>query len=144
MRRISPKDSNVARRLLRTRAKGEGAGSETAADALKRSCEALRPRLTQLVGRDGFRALLSRALALAKGEIPWLCGVQVDAAGSLTGLDEVMSGRDAADGEAGCAAVLAHLLGLLAAFVGAELTRHLVSGAWPDTAVEDTDFGAEE
>ena len=44
----------------------------------------------------------------------------------------------------GCAAVLAHFLGLLTAFVGAELTRQIVSSAWPDSPLADTDFGTEE
>lgn len=103
----------------------------------------MRAPLAQVVGREGFRALLARAVALAKGELPPLRGVQVDAGGSLTGL-ETLSGDGVADGEAGCVAVLAHLLGLLAAFVGAGITRQLVSGAWPGIPIENSDFGAEE
>ena len=33
-------------------------------------CEKLRPHLAMLMGNAGFRALLSRALALAKAEVP--------------------------------------------------------------------------
>lgn len=111
---------------------------------MQQSCEALRPRITHLVGREGFRALLSRALALARSGFPWLTAVQVDAAGSLTGLKGVLSEQEAAEGESGCAAVLAHLLGLLTAFIGAELTRQLVSSAWPELSLDDMDFSTEE
>ena len=144
MRKASPRVSNSACRLLRTRAPGEDAAAPTPAEVLRRRCETLRPRLTELVGREGFRALLARALVLATGEFPWLGSVQVDAAGSLTGLDEGFAGQEPAAGEAGGAAVLAHLLGLLVFSIGAEFTRQLVSSAWPDTPLADTELELEE
>jgi hypothetical protein len=57
-----------------------------------RVCERLRKPLARLAGVAGFRSLLSRAVALARAEIPSLVGVQVradvwpagDAAGSNT------------------------------------------------------------
>ena len=143
MRTASPKVLAVARRLLETQATGEDGASEIPADAWRRSCEALRPRLTQLVGREGFHALLSRALALTKAELPWWSGVQVDEAGSLTAVDAVLAGREPAETEAGAITMLAHLLGLLATFIGVGLTRQLVSSAWPDVPLDDTDFSTE-
>jgi hypothetical protein len=98
----------------------------------------------QLVGREGFHALLARALALAKAEHPWLGGVQVDAAGSLAGLEAALAVGEPADADAGAAAVLAHLLGLLVTFIGAGLSRQLVSGAWPEVPMDDIDFSTEE
>ncbi|HTE21054.1 MAG TPA: hypothetical protein VK689_22030 [Armatimonadota bacterium] len=98
----------------------------------------------QLVGREGFHALLARALALAKAEHPWLGGVQVDATGLLAGLEAALAGREPADADAGAAAVLAHLLGLLVTFIGAGLSRQLVSGAWPEVPMDDIDFSTEE
>ena len=106
-------------------------------------CEALGAQLTPLVGREGFRALLARSLALAKAEHPWLDGVKVDAAGSLTGLDEVLAERDPADREPAGSVILAHLLDLLATFIGAGLTRQLVSSAWPEVPLDDIDLSTE-
>ena len=51
--------------------------------------EKLRPDLANLMGSAGFRALLSRSLALANAEVPWLRAVHVKSGGSLEGLDEV-------------------------------------------------------
>ena len=44
-----------------------------------RVCETLRQPVGALAGVDGFRALLSRALALARAEAPCLSAVQVAA-----------------------------------------------------------------
>ena len=55
--------------------------------------EKLRPHLSTLMGNDGFRALLSRALGLAGGEVAWLRAVHVKADGSFEGLDELNAGR---------------------------------------------------
>ena len=51
--------------------------------------ERLRPHLATLMGRVGFRALLSRALVLANADVPWLGAVHVKTDGSLEGLGEL-------------------------------------------------------
>ena len=96
------------------------------------SLDRLRAQLEPLVGVAGFRALVSRALALARREADGLDGVTVAANGSLDGLDEAE--RAVAPGEraAAAAAVLSQVLGLLVAFVGEDLTTRLVSKACPD------------
>ena len=45
--------------------------------------EKLRPHLATLMGNVGFRALLSRALALASAEVSWLGALRVKADGAL-------------------------------------------------------------
>src|SRR5688572_11085593 len=45
--------------------------------------EKLRRPLSELTGVSGFRSLLSRALALAGGEVRWLRAVHIKADGSL-------------------------------------------------------------
>jgi hypothetical protein len=78
------------------------------------------------VGVDGFHALASRALALAKSESPRLGAVQVTANGSLRGLGEVESQTDAdEDGEAGVL-LIAQLLGLFLTFLGEATTLRLI------------------
>jgi hypothetical protein len=65
--------------------------------ATVRVYEKLRRQLGAPVGPDGFQALASRALALAKSESPRLRAVQVTANGGLRGLGEVESQADAGE-----------------------------------------------
>jgi hypothetical protein len=88
--------------------------------------EKLRRQLGVPVGPDGFRALASRALALAKSESPHLGAVQVTANGGLRGLGEVESQAHAdEDGEAGVI-LIAQVLGLFLTFLGEATTLRLI------------------
>ena len=117
-----------------------GSAAQTA-----RACEKLAAVLTAFAGASGFRALLTRALTLAKLQAPSLAGVQVLEDGSLTGFDEM--GAETSLEEAGGGQVLvAQLLDLLNIFIGKQLTLRLVQDAWPDASssglrskTEDTD-----
>jgi hypothetical protein len=94
--------------------------------ATVRVYERLRRQLGAPVGVEGFQALASRALALAKSESPRLNEVQITANGSLRGLDEVESQTDNdEDGEAGTV-MIAQLLGLFLAFLGEGTTLRLI------------------
>ncbi|OYV07401.1 MAG: hypothetical protein CFE26_01160 [Verrucomicrobiales bacterium VVV1] len=99
--------------------------------------EKLRPHLSTLMGKSGFRALLSRALALAVSEAPWLAGVQVNAEGFLELQVPNDLKLDAQQIFAGHVALVAHLLGLLVAFIGEILTIRLVCETWPLLPVND-------
>ena len=103
--------------------------------------ENLRPHLATLMGNVGFRALLSRALALANAEVPWLSAVQVNADGSFQGLDELGAQVDPDEIFEGCVVLLAQLLGLLVAFIGENLTLRLVREVWPKLSLTDLDLG---
>jgi hypothetical protein len=109
--------------------------------AAVRVCEKLRPPVARLAGTEGFRSLLSRAVALAKSEVSSLAAVQVRADGSLEGLDDDRPDRDAVAGGEGGVVVVAQLLGLLVTFIGEPLTLRLVRDAWPDAPIPAT--GAE-
>ena len=89
-----------------------------------RVCEKLRRPLSALTGAAGFSSLLARALTLAKRECPALGAVGVNPDGSLDGLV----------GEAARASsvLVAHLLDLLATFIGETLTMRLLHDVWPD------------
>jgi hypothetical protein len=88
--------------------------------------ERLRRQLGAAVGVDGFQALASRALALAKSESLRLSTVQVTVDGSLRGLGEIESQADAdEDGEAGIT-LIAQLLGLFLTFLGEATTLRLI------------------
>ena len=114
--------------------------------ATVRVYERLRWQLGAPVGIDGFQALASRALALAKSESPQLTAVQVTANGSLRGLGEVESQTSAhEDGEAGII-LIAQLLGLFLTFLGEATTLRLIedlrlqvdAGAEAATTAADT------
>jgi len=84
---LPPQTRDLAQSLIAH--EGAADTSEPMELAAFRVCETLRQPVCALTGVDGFRALLSRALALARAEAPCLSAVQVAADGSLQGLDEL-------------------------------------------------------
>ncbi len=88
--------------------------------------EKLRQQLCALVGVDGFRALASRALSLARSQSPRLSPVQVTANGGLSGISEVESqtGTDE-DGDVGVI-LIEQLLGLFLTFLGEATSLQLI------------------
>ena len=117
------------RDLARSLVASEADASTTSLDtepATVRVYERLRRQLGAPVGIDGFQALASRALALAKSESPRLNAVQLTANGGLRGLDEVESHKEAdEDGEAGII-LIAQLLGLFLTLLGEATTLSLI------------------
>ena len=125
----------LARRLL--------AESQTAADSPVHEAavvnEKLRIPLARFTGYEGFASLQRRALVLASLELPSLRSIKVGAEGRLEGLEELLAETDAASGESEAAVVIiAHLLELLATFIGASLTLRLVREAWPGLTSRST------
>ena len=117
------------RDLARSLVAGEADANKTSLHtkpATVRVYERLRRQLGAPVGVDGFRALASRALALAKSESPRLGAVQVTTNGGLRGLDEVESQTHSdEDGEAGVI-LIAQLLGLFLTLLGEATTLRLI------------------
>jgi hypothetical protein len=119
------KTRDLARGLVASEA-GTGTTSLQTQPATVRVYERLRRQLGAPVGVDGFQALASRALALAKSESPRLSAVQVTANGDLHGLIEVESQPDKDEnGEAGII-LIAQLLGLFLTFLGEATTLRLI------------------
>ena len=120
---------NKPRELARSLVASEADASTTSLHtepATVRVYERLRRQLGSPVGVDGFQALASRALALAKSQSPRLSAVQVTANGGLQGLGEVESQTDSEeDGEAGII-LIAQLLGLFLTFLGEATTLRLI------------------
>jgi hypothetical protein len=100
-----------------------------------------RPQMATLMGIGGFRALLSRALVLANGEVPWLHSMRVNADGELEGLEAIHGQLGAAEFLEGRVVLLAHILDLLVAFIGPELTSRLVGDILPHIPLDGLDFG---
>lgn len=143
MSTASPEIHDLARRLLAFAAADKNS-SDARADVAVQVIEELRTHLIRLTGVDGFRSLLSRALTLAKAEVPSLNMVQVRADGSLEAFDGIEQSQEAgAAGQAGIVLV-AHLLELLVTFIGAPLTLRLVRDKWPDASMDGADLRTEE
>ena len=128
-----------AERLIAHEAKTDGSSATSAPPAYP-VIEHLRPHLAILMGDTGFRALLTRALARAEAEIPWLRAVQVKTDGSLQGFDGQATQVDPEDAAAGSVALLAQLLGLLATFIGPNLTLRLMRDIWPAVPLNGSTF----
>jgi hypothetical protein len=127
----SPSIRDLARRLLAAEAACESAADSSTHEAV-RVCEKLRVCLVRLAGADGFTALLRRALALARAELPPLHGIAEKADGSLEGLEKLAAEAPAAGVDAAIA-ITANLLALLVTLIGEKLTIRLLREAWPDT-----------
>jgi hypothetical protein len=97
----------------------------------------LRRPLSELAGQRGFRALLLRALALAKREASLLNSVRVLPDGSLEGFGEV-SEHGGEDEAAAAIILIAQLFLLLSTFIGESLTLRLIQSEWPDLPFDDT------
>jgi hypothetical protein len=108
------------------------------------ACEKLRPHLATLMGVGGFRALLSRSLALASAEIQGLSALRVKADGTFEGLEDLQAQLKDDKIIEGGVILLAHLLGLLKAFIGESLTIGLAHEVWPQVPFlqKDSDRGS--
>jgi len=123
---LSPQTRDLAQSLIAHEV-AAGKTSEPLELAAFRVCETLRQPVSALAGVEGFRALLSRALALARAEAPILSVLQVTAGGSLQGLDELGWQIDKDQVREGGVILIAQLLGLLLTFIGETMTSRLVT-----------------
>jgi len=122
---IPPQTRELAQRLIAYEST-PGKTSEPTKLMPFRVSETLRQPLCTLAGVAGFRSLLSRALTLARAEAPSLSALQVEADGSLRGLDELEPQIDKDQAREAGVILVAHLIGLLLFFMGEGLTLRLV------------------
>jgi len=131
----APTTRELAQRLL-THEGVETGPAITDMQAVCRVCDKLRRPLTTLAGAAGFRSLLARALTLAKQESPVLSAWEVQADGSLQGLN----GEAAQSG----GVLIAHLIGLMITFIGESLTLRLLHDVWLDLPDSEINFERNE
>ncbi len=143
MSTVPPTIQNLARRMLAYEA-AQPDSTSSPGDETVRVCEKLRATLSRLMGEVGFRALLSRALALAKADDPILKSVKVRENGSLEGFETVAQERDREAGQYVGAALVVQILWLLATFIGEPLTLRLVDDTWPELPMDGLGPKAEE
>ena len=136
MRQATPQLKSLAQRLLVHEAKNSPNPAKLA-EALEVYCQHLHKRLDPLVGAGGFRALLDRALFLAKKEHPWLEGVEIQAypGCGLKALNEAMAGRQPGEIRETLTIILANVIWLLVTFIGEDIVYGLIEEAWPGTKI---------
>lgn len=139
MRQATPQLKGLAQRLLVHEAKNSPSPAELA-EALEICCQRLHKRLDPLVGAGGFRALLDRALYLAKKEHAWLKRVEIQAfpGYELKALNEAMTGRQPTEIRETLTIILANVLWLLVTFIGEDIVYGLIEEAWPGTKIGAT------
>jgi hypothetical protein len=123
---------SVARQLLAYETAARSSAGSSAPPVV-RVCEALRRPLCVLAGTAGFRALLGRALALARARAPALGTVNLKSDGTLEGLN---GGIEQDEFDAGVV-LISQLLGLLAVLIGENLTLTILVDVWPDLRNHD-------
>ena len=132
---ITSTRDDFARRLIAYEAESSksGEGKDSRAFGV---CEKLRSPLSRMTGVACFRSLLSRALALAGGEAPWLRALHIKADGTLEGLEELeIAEEKIVSGEV---VLVARFIGLLVTFIGPTMTLELLQDVWPK--MEDLNF----
>ena len=137
-----PEMRDLAQRLLRYEASA-GSTSASAEITTLRVYQKLRHSLGELAGSAGFQALASRALTLARSEVPSLSAVQVGADGNLEGMSSIEPSISAEMDRVheGGIILISRLLGLLFIFLGEALTLSLLRDAWPDAALDGRNSG---
>ena len=137
MNRATPKLRIYAERLIADEM-SQNASSKSKTTAAFVVIETLSPHFGALMGAAGFRALISRALALADAEVAWLRDLRVREDGSFEGLNELEAQANPEEIAASGVVLLARLLGLLVTFIGEDLTLRLLSN------VNDLKLGPED
>lgn len=143
MSRATPLMRNFAERLVACESQPTKS-SGSPAPVVFHVCEKLRPHLTTLIGKGGFGALVSRALALSSAEAPGLRAVQVQADGTLALGGEVGEPGNGEKLAEGGVVLLAQMLGLLEAFIGQNLTVRMLCEVWPTLSLNDLYFDQED
>lgn len=128
----NPNTQEIAARLLGYEAAKESPSGTDALPAVH-VCQKLNLPLSKLVGETGSRALLARALTLAKREAEVLSPVKVTDEGALEG----WNGK----ADSASTVLVGHLLGLVVTFLGEALTLRLLHDVWPDRTISDMHFG---
>jgi hypothetical protein len=140
MNRTTPQMRRLAKSLMAYETPASG-HSEAKTAAAFPVIDRLHSHLAALMGIGGFRALLSRAVALIIVEVPWMRTVTVKTDGTLEGLEALHEQLQPGELREGKGVLLAQLLGLLVTFIGPGLTSRLVGEIWPQIPPDDLDFG---
>jgi len=141
----TPEFRQLASRLLEHEAEGRREPTELA-DAGEQIRRKLHGQLTPLIGPEGFRVLLARALGLAKEESAFLQRVEVDSSSEacLRGLKESAGEVEPAEVNGAIVALFANFIWLLATFISVKLALQNLARIWPDVSLGNVGVGPQE
>ena len=136
MKQGDPNLQKLALRLFEYEAKKSGNPDEPV-KTIEVCCQRLHDRLDRVIGAGGFRALLNRALYLAKKRYAWLEGVEIeDYPGcEFKELREAVKGKKPAIMDEACRLMLENVIWLLVTFIGEDIAFGLIQEAWPDVSI---------
>jgi hypothetical protein len=103
---------------------------ESVAASLRVS-QKLEVRLCKIIGREGFRTLLARAVKLTVRQFPAFKPPPIPDDGSIGGLFS----EPHADAEI-IVALLEHIVELLSTLIGEDLTLRMVNASWPELQLD--------
>lgn len=110
----------------------------TGVEAAERVAVGFSSGVSSLVSPDGYRGILRRALYLAGAESKDLAGARIGASGRhLEGLAGEVSDH-------ALVALVAHVIALLATFIGDDLTGNLIRQRWPHAPIAARGLQLEE
>ena len=139
MTRATPPLRRFAERLIAFDA-GRKSASVANDPAAFPVCEKLRPQVATLMGTAGVRTLLSRGLAVTREEVDGVSAVAVATEGGLHVVNATEVQADPEQFAKAGVVLLAQLLGLRVAFIGAKLTLQLVREVWPTLKFDGSDL----
>ncbi len=127
-------EATVAQNLIRLLGTEDASdNAHDATQAAERVFEAMRIRLSLVLGAGGFSTLLARSLTLSRPAFPWLTQIVPDKFGSVAGrLEAVSREQIASEVTSGFASVLTRFTDLLTTFIGADLTDRLLTAVFND------------
>lgn len=142
MAQPTPEFHRLASQLLAHESGGRQEPVELA-DAGELICRKLRRQLEPLIGPEGFRVLVARALHLTKAEFPFFQTVEVESQSDacLKGLHGSIQGLDSTEVGRGNVALFASFIWLLATFIGEDIALRNLARIWPDVSFGDVSFG---
>lgn len=140
MRTPFPQVRVLAQRLL-ARERSGGSTGEIPLLGAERVAHRLGERISPLVGVAGFHLLFQRALSRSQRTHPWLEQVKVerDTNFALLGAEAAAAAETPEEAAMAGETLIAELIGLMARFIGAEMTIRLVRQCFPGIEEEDQD-----
>ena len=133
MGQSNPQLRDMARQLLE-RERRQAEKPADVGEASERTFQRLQEHMSNLIGRVGFQALMTRAAHLTRAEAGWIESIAIERESRVTlqGLDVVLEREGAARAMEGMVLLLANLIGLLCTFIGEELTLRLLRRIWEE------------
>lgn len=122
---------NIVRRLVSFEI---GSDQDGLIDASLRVADMLGSHISKMIGREGFRSLLLRAVKLTAGDYPTIVKIEILAGGSISpaSVTASLKGSDVI-------ALLCNLIDLFGTFIGSDLTLHMISVVWPHLTLDAPD-----